>query len=282
MRIFCCSVLGGAQRCGVVRRAAPGDRRAGQWTRGASACACVRVLLVALFAVDAACVHGHVLQYGIMCAHVCAWCVYNAHDSHLLSRAPPPTPSSQHRTQSPPHTHTHTFAKERRILLMLVYVVAFLATSSAVVMPSAPCARPIRARHQPVFAIDMFGEAPTESAESELPEELMGPWELKCSVSGMESMWVQLEEEGNVSCSSKVGKGCDWSAKKQKRGYKLSFRLNDKMSRPINFLGEVLPDDTRGLIVDGEVRGAPKLRGATTSERERGVVIGEFSGFLLD
>ena len=177
---------------------------------------------------------------------------------------------------------------------MLGYVFAYLATSSAFVMPAAPSCRPMVARHQaapscrptvarhqPAVAIDIFGEAPAESAESEQPEELMGPWELKCSVSGMESMWVQLEEEGILSCSSKVGKGCDWSAKKQKRGYKLSFRLNDKMSRPINFIGEVTPDDTRGLVVDGEVRGAPKLRGATAAERERGVVIGEFSGYML-
>ena len=116
----------------------------------------------------------------------------------------------------------------------------------------------------------------------ECPEELMGPWELKCTISGFGDIWVELGEEGECSCSSKIGKGRSWSAEEKKRGqYDLKFELADKMSRPLRFEGGVRKDDVRGLVVSGMVRGPPKLRQATEAERKRGVDVGEFSGYKL-
>ena len=57
---------------------------------------------------------------------------------------------------------------------------------------------------------------------------------------------------------------------------------NGCCKRDVLFCYDVeLPEDFVPVPADGEVRGAPKLRGATAAERERGVVIGEFSGYML-
>ena len=40
------------------------------------------------------------------------------------------------------------------------------------------------------------------------------------------------------------------------------------------------PDDVRGLVLSGEVRGPPK-RGASAAEIKTGVVMGEFAGYQV-
>ena len=42
----------------------------------------------------------------------------------------------------------------------------------------------------------------------------------------------------------------------------------------------VRPDDVRGLVLSGEVRGPPK-RGASAAEIKTGVVMGEFAGYQV-
>ena len=142
---------------------------------------------------------------------------------------------------------------------------------------------PVRAR-VPVDGIEALRKAAApweQPPEHELPEELMGPWELQCSVSGVGAMWVELGENGDCSCSSRIGKGRRWSAERQAGGlFRVRFVLLDKLSRPLRWEGLVQSDDTRGLIVNGEVRGPPK-RGASVEQKVNGVVMGEFSGWKL-
>ena len=117
----------------------------------------------------------------------------------------------------------------------------------------------------------------------ELPAELMGPWELQCSMPGMGSMWVELHEEGECSCSSRVGKGRRWSANPTDKGgekWRVRFVLLDKLSRQMRWSGEVRRDELKGLVMSGEVLGPPRL-GASQAEVASGVVVGEFGGYQL-
>lgn len=126
---------------------------------------------------------------------------------------------------------------------------------------------------------DMLWEQPPEHV---LPEELLGPWELRCSISGMSSIWVEFGEAGDCSCSSSIGKGRKWSAEPQRGGaWRVRFVLLDKLSRQLRWEGTVRCDELRGLVVTGTVRGPPK-RGASPAEIANGVVIGEFGGFRLE
>jgi hypothetical protein len=113
----------------------------------------------------------------------------------------------------------------------------------------------------------------------EVVEEVMGPWELQCTIAGMDRMWVELDESGSCSCSSRVGKGRKWSAELQRGGsWRVRFVLLDKLSRQLRWEGIVRRDDVRGLVISGTVRGPPK-RGASAIEVANGVVIGEFAGY---
>lgn len=120
-----------------------------------------------------------------------------------------------------------------------------------------------------------FWEQPPEH---ELPEELMGPWELQCDMSGYGAMWVELHETGKCSCTSRIGKGRKWSAvPTQPAGnWRLRFVLLDKLSRQLRWEGEVRPDDTRGVVVSGSIYGPPK-RGS----KAEAVVVGTFEGYRL-
>mmetsp|Transcript_128766 Transcript_128766/g.248082 ORF Transcript_128766/g.248082 Transcript_128766/m.248082 type:complete len:100 (+) Transcript_128766:3-302(+) len=98
-------------------------------------------------------------------------------------------------------------------------------------------------------------------------------------------MWVELQEEGRLSCSSKVGKGRSWAAMGgQKDEWKLQFFLGDKLDRPMMFVGEVKFEGTRGTgrSISGEMRGPPRRKGASDDELENGVQVGEFAGYQLD
>jgi len=117
-----------------------------------------------------------------------------------------------------------------------------------------------------------------QSQPSDLPEELMGPWELQCTVSGMSHMWVEFGEEGQCSCSAKVGKGRRWSATRGEGDvWRVRFVLLDKLSRPLHWEGFVEREETRGTIITGDVRGPPKARSDTMTA----VVIGKFRGYKL-
>jgi len=144
-----------------------------------------------------------------------------------------------------------------------------------------------------------------ESTEDEdYPDMLLGPWEIKTSLSGFADTWVELDEGGKLSCSPKVGRGRRWRARRvgkdegkddggasllemgefgsaaqfQYFGWKLQLILLDKLDRPLVLDGEVRKDEFRGLVVSGDIRGAPKLGGSTNKAP---VLIGEFSGFKL-
>ena len=118
-------------------------------------------------------------------------------------------------------------------------------------------------------------------ADGEQPEELMGPWELQCTLSGAGAMWVELGENGDCSCAARVGKGRQWSARKLPGdAWAVRFVVLDKLSRPLRWEGQVRPDDVRGMVVSGDVRGPPK-RGASKADTVNGVVVAEFGGYKL-
>ena len=130
---------------------------------------------------------------------------------------------------------------------------------------------------------DLYRKASADEQASgpETPPELLGPWELRCTVSGMSSMWIELGEEGACDCSSRVGRAREWSAVRERGRWQLRFVLEDKLRRKLKFEAEVRTDELRGLVLIGSVRGPPKL-GASVEAIKRGVVIGEFEGYKLE
>ena len=115
------------------------------------------------------------------------------------------------------------------------------------------------------------------------PEELLGPWEMRCSYQVFGSTWFELEEEGKCGCSRKVGTCEEWAVVDSQ----LTFTLHDKLGRPSFFSGVLRADDERGTVVEGEVRAAPKLGSSGASPergamKDRAVPRGEFSAFRLD
>ena len=112
------------------------------------------------------------------------------------------------------------------------------------------------------------------------PEELLGPWELKCTLSGFGDMWVELKEDGSCDCSSKCGKGVSWYAETVKGRWQITFKLLDKLKRPLVLRARSMTT-TFAEEDSGMVRGPPKL-GATPQLIKRGVDMGEFAGFHLN
>ena len=138
-------------------------------------------------------------------------------------------------------------------------------------------------RTLPARCVDLQTEMSDPDAEREdLPPELLGPWEVQCSVSGFGDMWVELDGDGSCACKSSVGKGRNWGATRSRSGrWKLSFVLEDKLKRPLLFEGDVRSDDVRGMAITGSVHGPPKLK-AAAAKGQRGVVMGEFAGYKLE
>ena len=163
-------------------------------------------------------------------------------------------------------------------------LVALLSSrgAAALLVRPAPLAR-VRA---PAGArVRMQFNAPFAEVDeiAQRPDELLGPWEIKSSVSGQGDLWVEFGADGACSCSRSVGKGREWDATPVGTRWRLSFTLLDKLDRPMRFIGEVAPDDRKGLVVSGDVRGPPKRSArATQAEVEAGVVVGEFRGFKLN
>ena len=120
-----------------------------------------------------------------------------------------------------------------------------------------------------------------QTPEGELPEELMGPWELKCTLPGAGDMWIELGEDGDCGVSSKLGKGRRWSAEPQRGGgWRVRFVILDKLSRQMRWEGSVRKDEVRGAVMSGKVRGPPK-HGASAAQIATGVIVGEFDGYQL-
>lgn len=113
------------------------------------------------------------------------------------------------------------------------------------------------------------------------PEELFGPWELTCTVSGFESTWIELREDFRCDCSKKTGKCLTWAVRGSPGKWKMRFALADKLNRPIHFKCNAIFDESEGwYLADGQVIGPPKMS-ATEEERKKGLLIGLFSGFKL-
>eukprot|EP00316_Scyphosphaera_apsteinii_P025997 CAMPEP_0119314274 /NCGR_PEP_ID=MMETSP1333-20130426/32278_1 /TAXON_ID=418940 /ORGANISM="Scyphosphaera apsteinii, Strain RCC1455" /LENGTH=125 /DNA_ID=CAMNT_0007319355 /DNA_START=127 /DNA_END=504 /DNA_ORIENTATION=- len=115
---------------------------------------------------------------------------------------------------------------------------------------------------------------PTLEPDGQHPPELLGPWEFRSSVSGVEETWVELAEGGDLSCSARVGRGHRWFAERVGQQWQLSVTLLDKLNRPLTFVGEVRETEYVFLEVAGAVRRVPKP-GSTQ-------VVGEFRGFKLE
>lgn len=119
----------------------------------------------------------------------------------------------------------------------------------------------------------------------EQPEELLGPWELRTTLPGVgASMWVELAPDGSASCARGFGQGHSWQATQRDGKWRLQCLLLDKLKRPMRFEGKVDASDTHRLAVAGEIFGPPKRAapGASARQLERGVLIGEFQGYVLD
>ena len=116
----------------------------------------------------------------------------------------------------------------------------------------------------------------------DFPDALLGPWEIRSTMSGAQRMWVELGEEGELSCSSSFGTAKSWGAAAlQRERWRLRFVLLDKLKRPIKFEG-VIGDDTdevKDLVISGQIIGPAPRRAAQASPK--GVVMGEFEGFKL-
>ena len=91
-------------------------------------------------------------------------------------------------------------------------------------------------------------------SERESPPELFGPWELRSSYSGAEEGWVELEEGGQIVCSRSMGSAREWYAQQLPgKRWRLHMTLLDKLGRPHVWVGDVRPDEYRGVAVDGTV-----------------------------
>jgi len=87
------------------------------------------------------------------------------------------------------------------------------------------------------------------------PPELFGPWEVRSSFSGAEEGWVELQDDGTLTCSRAMGSGREWHATRRNAGgWRLHLTLLDKLGRPNSWVGDVRSDDEfLGIAVSGTV-----------------------------
>ncbi|KAL1510976.1 hypothetical protein AB1Y20_005801 [Prymnesium parvum] len=129
----------------------------------------------------------------------------------------------------------------------------------------------------PVVCVAKFtSPAPLDGA---LPSDICGPWELRSTLSGVESLWVELSSDGALGCSAKVGRGQNWTAVRKGEEWVVSFTLLDKLKRPLTFQGNLGSNEFQSLTIAGKVFVPP--RGAR-DVRAKMVQVGEFSGHKLD
>ena len=169
----------------------------------------------------------------------------------------------------------------KSFLLLLTCATADAMNVCMCRVASQPPAAAIARARRPQ-CLELYGAAPSEGTSEARPEELQGPWELKCSVSGMSDTWVELTDEG-CTCSSKVGSCVEWSASRESSGkWALSFTLNDKLKRPVVFDGIVGADEVRGTAISGSVTIPPARLGSDASSQQRGKETGKFTGYKLE
>ena len=161
-------------------------------------------------------------------------------------------------------------------------VLSLISLSTLALAPSLhlrpTVAGPFLRLHRPIVS-SLMDDAP--SVEAQHPEELFGGWEVRCTLSGMEELWVELDAAGALSCSSKVGTGQTWTAERSGQGWALSMTLLDKLKRPLLFQGRVSSDEYRSHQLKGRVIGQPK-RATSAAQFRAGTQVGEFSGYKLD
>ena len=156
-------------------------------------------------------------------------------------------------------------------------VLVLLASPAALHPPRLPSVQCTRFR-----ALKARLDSSLEAPATEFPEVLLGPWELRSTMSGAQRLWVELGEQGALSCSSSFGKGKSWSAEAlQREQWTLRFVLLDKLKRPIEFEGTVADGEVHSLVLSGKILGPPP-RNAMQAAPLKGVVMGEFEGYKLD
>lgn len=117
----------------------------------------------------------------------------------------------------------------------------------------------------------------TANCDHKCPDQFSGPWEMCSSFSGYENFWVELQPDGTLSCSHKIGRGKEWHAEPIGESWLLSMTVLDKLSRPLTLKGLVRTDEYREQVVTGDVLGPPR-RGSTESTAK----LAEFRGFKLN
>jgi hypothetical protein len=174
--------------------------------------------------------------------------------------------------------------------MMVCLVLLLLSTpvaSSFLLGSSGLSPRPISTRRATVV---LLAPGLVEASDRQCPEEFWGPWEMTSSLSGAESFWVELEPEGGLKCSSKIGRGKEWNAEQDGRRWTLRMTYLDKLSRPLTLMGTIADDEYQEQAIAGAVLGPPKRTQARQSQQEQaiaaanslGVKLGEFRGFKLN
>lgn len=186
---------------------------------------------------------------------------------------------------------------------MSLLVVSSIVSAAASFWSGGACPLPCRQRHRQ--HIVTMGEA----SKWATPEELLGPWELRTSISGFEETWFELNEDGSVTLSAKAGQGKSWRAESvvsrpaelddwmllqsspaerleleqalstQRSGWRLHVGLSDKMGWPLQIVGEVREDEYTGFSVAGRVLSTPKR--AKPGAAAKPVAVGEFKCFKV-
>ena len=156
---------------------------------------------------------------------------------------------------------------------LVISISAFALHLSPPQLLAAPAARRV------VAAPRAFDETGVEQH----PAELLGPWELSCSLPGVGRTWLELGDDGECACSSKVGSAREWGAMRERGRWQLRFVLLDKLKRPNVYKGQVDSGERRRLTVSGVVKGPPKRADRPTAEQiKQGVVVGTFEGYQLE
>jgi hypothetical protein len=115
----------------------------------------------------------------------------------------------------------------------------------------------------------------------ETPDEMLGPWELASSVSGLESTWIELHEGGKVSCARAVGRGRSWGATRASGRWRLRAVLLDKLERPMAYEGTVEADDRRRQVISGDLY-HPEAKTSDALGFGKGRIVGKFTGYQLE
>lgn len=119
-----------------------------------------------------------------------------------------------------------------------------------------------------------FGGTPLRPDEddewegAQWPVELIGPWEVRSSLSGVEETWLELIEDGSVGTSTRAfGRGRLWRATPRagvNAGWDLIVTVENKLRSPLRFEGRVRTDEYKGLSLTGQMLTPNKRTGASS------------------